>query len=64
MVFREWEEFWECIRFWLTPDWLSAFRGEFGEDMWSEMRLFFWVVLCGLAIYGEWYVIAHMIMKR
>ena len=29
-VFKDWEDFWESIRYWLTPDALSAFRGECG----------------------------------
>lgn len=64
VVFREWEEFWECVRFWLTPDWLSGFRGEYFEDMWAEMRLFFWLVLCAGTIYGEWHIITKVIMKQ
>ena len=59
VVFREWDEFWECLCFWFTPNILSAFRGELFDDMWGEMRLGFWVVLCGVAIFGEY----HLLMK-
>jgi hypothetical protein len=41
--------FWECVRFWLTPDILSLFRGEWGEDWWAEMKLGVWL-FCGGAI--------------
>jgi hypothetical protein len=39
VIFRDAEEFLESLRFWLTPDILSAFRGEFWEDWWAEMKL-------------------------
>jgi hypothetical protein len=39
-------EFWECIKFWLTPNFISLFRGEYWEDVWGEMKLFLWLA-CG-----------------
>lgn len=47
--------FWECIRFWFTPDILSLFRGEWHEDQWSELKLGCWIlsgVACGFAAYA------------
>ena len=44
--------FWECIRFWLTPDVVSMFRGEWEEDWWSEMKLGLWLVCGGAAGFG------------
>lgn len=41
------EGFWECVKFWLRPDILSAFRGEFWDDWWAEMKLFVWLGLGG-----------------
>lgn len=38
--------FWECVRYWLTPDIFSLFRGEWGEDWLAEMKLGFWL-FCG-----------------
>jgi hypothetical protein len=38
--------FWECVRFWLIPDIFSLIRGEWGEDLLAEMKLFLWLV-CG-----------------
>lgn len=64
VLFREWDEFADCVRFWLTPDILSAFRGEFINDMWAEMRLGLWVALCGGAIYGEYYLLAKYFVHR
>ena len=42
--------------FWLHPDILSLFRGEWNEGRWSEMKLGIWVllsVLCGWAAYYQ-----------
>lgn len=46
--------FLECLRFWFTPDVVSLFRGEWGEDQWAEMKIGFWLflgVISGLAVY-------------
>jgi len=48
-------DFWECVRFWLTPDAVSLFRGQWGEDWWAEMKLGVWLVCggaVGVATYG------------
>ena len=41
--------FLECLRFWLTPDIFSLFRGEWAEDWWAEMKLGMWLI-CGVAV--------------
>ena len=43
--FGDREEFFECIRFWLTPDIISLFRGEWGDDWWAEWKLGFWFLM-------------------
>jgi hypothetical protein len=43
-----------CLKFWLTPDVVSMFRGEWGEDRWASMKLGFWILaggVCGVATY-------------
>ena len=37
--FDDWDGFWECVRYYLTPDIISLFRGEWGEDWWATMKL-------------------------
>lgn len=32
LLFEDWEEFAECVKFYLTPDIISLFRGKFWED--------------------------------
>jgi hypothetical protein len=53
-VFGDASSFWECVRFWFTPDIFSMFRGEWGEDWWAEMKLGFWAgcgFLTGFAVH-------------
>jgi len=53
VLFSDWGEFWECVRFWLTPDVISLFRGEWGEDWWAEMKLGVFSLACAACVYGE-----------
>lgn len=53
LIFGSWSDFRDCLRFWLTPDWLSFLRGEYWADCWSELKIFLFAVLCLLALYGE-----------
>jgi hypothetical protein len=46
--------FLECLRYYFTPDVISLFRGQWGEDWWAETKLFVWVAcggVMGLAVY-------------
>ena len=44
--FGGWGGFVEALRYSFTPDVISLFRGEFGEDRWQSMKLGFFVLLC------------------
>ncbi len=44
--FGDFSAFFECVRFWFTPDLFSMFRGEWMEDTFAEMKLGLWIV-CG-----------------
>ncbi|MDD5348887.1 MAG: hypothetical protein PHQ12_01630 [Chthoniobacteraceae bacterium] len=39
VFFDDWGGFWECVRYYLTPDVISLFRGEWGADQWATMKL-------------------------
>jgi hypothetical protein len=52
--FGDFSGFFECIRFWLTPDWVSLFRGEYWEDNWAELKLFVFIALCALLVFWEY----------
>jgi hypothetical protein len=54
MMFDGWEDLADCIGYWLTPDILSLFRGEWTDDWWAEVRLMVFVALvvgCTLAAF-------------
>ena len=61
-LFHGWAEFWECIKFWLTPDIMSLFKGEWEEDWWAEFKLAVFAVACALCVYGEYRVIQGFIV--
>ena len=57
------EDFLECVRYWLTPDIISMFRGEYGEDFWGELKLFWWLALCVGAVAAEYALIHWLFLK-
>ncbi len=53
-VFGNRGEFLRCLKYYLTPDIISLFRGKYGEDTWAELKLFVWFVppiVAGLLVY-------------
>ena len=52
LFFNTHDDFFEAIRHWFTPDIISAFRGEWGEDQWNELKLFLWLGIGALGAYG------------
>ena len=57
VIFGSWEDFWDAVKFWLTPDALSLFTGEYWDDIWAEFKLGFFVVTCGACVYGQLWLI-------
>ena len=45
VFFEDFGDFMECVRYWFTPDIISAFRGEWTEDQWASMKLFLYLGL-------------------
>ena len=43
LLFKDWDDFLECVKFWLIPDIVSMFRGEYWEDAWAELKLLLWL---------------------
>ena len=54
------EDFVECLRFWLMPDILSFLRGELEDDWISEFKLWFWGGL-GFAVGASVYAGLNML---
>lgn len=50
--FNDKEDFIECVKFWFTPNILSAFRGKYSEDLWAELKLLVWLAMGFGAGYG------------
>jgi hypothetical protein len=53
LMFDDWSGFFESIRFSLTPDFISMFRGEWEQDLWESLKLFIFVGLCIVVVIGE-----------
>ena len=52
VFFGDWAGFFDCLRFWFTPDWISLFNGEYFDDHWAEMKLFLFAAICVFVLYG------------
>lgn len=50
--FSDWQDFLENLRLLYQPFWLSAFRREFNEDIWAEIKLFFYLLICACWVFG------------
>jgi hypothetical protein len=61
LFFGDWDEFLESLQFWITPDVISLFRGEWEEDWWAEIRFWFWIVCCTACVYGEGWLVQQII---
>jgi hypothetical protein len=52
MMFTDLADFADCVGYWLTPDILSAFRGEWLEDASAQMRFMVFLGLVTAAGFG------------
>lgn len=62
LIFPTWEDFGEAVRFWLTPDLLSMFRGEWAEDQWNELKLLVWIALCAGCVWVEYLLLVKYVL--
>ncbi len=62
VLFSTWDEFFACVKFWLMPDIVSLFRGEWVEDWWAEFKLFVWAVFCAGCVWAEWWALTKYIL--
>ncbi len=54
VFFKDKDDFIECVKFWLTPDIISAFRGEYFDDYWAECKLLIWGGISAAISYGSY----------
>lgn len=52
IIFSGKEDFFDCVKFWFTPDIISLFRGEYWGDHWAEFKLIIWLGLSIAIGYG------------
>lgn len=45
VLFKDWDDFTESLKFWNSPDIISALEGRWHEDQWAEARLKLCVVI-------------------
>lgn len=45
LLFDDWEEWVECVKFCFTPDIISLFQGKWLEDSWAEIKILIWLGL-------------------
>ena len=57
VFFDNWGNFLQLLKFWFTPDIISAFKGEYWEDIWAEWKLGAFILICGAVVYGEYFLI-------
>jgi hypothetical protein len=58
LFFGDLSGFVRSLRFTLTPDILSALRGEYLEDRIESLKLMAWVIICALCVVGEMQLLA------
>ncbi|HYF13495.1 MAG TPA: hypothetical protein VD971_00330 [Phycisphaerales bacterium] len=61
-MFGTWGDFWQCLKFWIMPDIFSAMRGEWLEDVWSELKLVFFLAACAVIVAAEWWVLTNHVL--
>ena len=60
-IFGGWQGFFDAVVFWFKPDFWSLLRGEWTEDMWAELKLGFFLALCGGLVAGECVVLRPLL---
>jgi hypothetical protein len=60
VFFGTWDDFLEAVRYKLTPDIISLFRGEYWEDWWAETKFSFWLLSCALFVVAEGYMFSKI----
>lgn len=64
LLYRDFDEFMEAIRFWIKPDLWSLIDGEYWDDVLASMKLGIFFALCSGAVMGEAYLVATYIVAR
>ena len=60
VFFGGWEGFLECVRYGITPDIVSLFRGEYWEDKAASWKLFLYFAGCAALVFCEYKLISKI----
>lgn len=64
-IFGDFRGFLDAIYFWFKPDLWSFFQGQLGEDWWAELKLGFFISVCGGTLAAEYhFIVAPFILGR
>jgi len=64
ILFKDWNGVLECFRYALTPNIISWFRGEYTEDWWAGMRIYFYVIGCVACVLVEYKIIEKLFLSE
>lgn len=53
VFFDNLDGFIESVKYWIKPDIISWIQGEGYDDAWHELKLFGFLAMCILLVYGE-----------
>ena len=60
LLFEDWDDFCDCLKYSLTPDIVSLFRGEYGKDFTQSLKFgLFMLITFGAAMF-TWLGIASL----
>lgn len=57
LMFKDWEDFLQALKHIVQPDIISAFLGEWDEDMWNSLKILIIMVLwavVALSVHVKW----------
>ncbi|MBS1209976.1 MAG: uncharacterized protein H6R19_2374 [Proteobacteria bacterium] len=46
IFYNDMDDFLDALRLFFQPDWLSALRGEWGDDQWQSLKLTIFIAIC------------------
>jgi len=63
IFFSNLDEMRQAVRFRPTPGFLFLFRGEYWKDWRAELKLVSFMILCAVAVYGEYLAIQALVRR-
>lgn len=62
LFFGSWSGFLRVLRFWLTPNIISWFRGEYWQDVAAELLFGVYLLCCAGVVFGEYWLITRYLL--